>query len=93
MPALSVDLWNLIYIVLKAAMGKNSEFICDWKLLYQLLLWLIIVLTELLSHYEHIYECFLEGLAEYTLDSRGDIGAWVREAAMTGLQVCTCVPF
>jgi len=27
-------------------------------------------------------------LKEYTIDSRGDIGAWVREAAMIGLHVC-----
>lgn len=26
-------------------------------------------------------------MKEYTIDSRGDIGAWVREAAMTGLHV------
>ncbi|PSN56928.1 Tubulin-specific chaperone D [Blattella germanica] len=45
--------------------------------------------SELASHVEKIYNCFLEGLAEYTMDSRGDIGAWVREAAMTGLQVLT----
>ncbi|KAF4517236.1 hypothetical protein B566_EDAN005290 [Ephemera danica] len=29
---------------------------------------------------------FLEGLLDYTRDSRGDVGAWVREAAMAGLQ-------
>ncbi|RZF49027.1 hypothetical protein LSTR_LSTR011389 [Laodelphax striatellus] len=32
-----------------------------------------------------LMECFLEGLDEYTLDSRGDVGSWVREASMTGL--------
>lgn len=26
---------------------------------------------------------------EYTQDNRGDIGAWVREASMTGLQTIT----
>ncbi|XP_047100592.1 tubulin-specific chaperone D [Schistocerca piceifrons] len=36
---------------------------------------------------EEVLECFLTGLSEYTLDSRGDIGAWVREAALSGLQV------
>ncbi|XP_022185409.2 tubulin-specific chaperone D [Nilaparvata lugens] len=33
----------------------------------------------------NLMECFLEGLEEYTLDSRGDVGSWVREASMTGL--------
>lgn len=33
--------------------------------------------------------CFIEGLKDYTSDSRGDIGAWVREACMIGLQVVT----
>ncbi|KAL0832793.1 hypothetical protein ABMA28_000957 [Loxostege sticticalis] len=32
-----------------------------------------------------IVEALLECLAEYTIDMRGDIGAWVREASMTGL--------
>uniref|UniRef100_A0A336LLZ4 Tubulin-specific chaperone D n=1 Tax=Culicoides sonorensis TaxID=179676 RepID=A0A336LLZ4_CULSO len=32
-----------------------------------------------------VFKCFLTGLQEYTLDNRGDIGAWVREASMTGL--------
>lgn len=36
-----------------------------------------------------IYECFLEALNEYTQDNRGDIGAWVREAAMIGMQRIT----
>lgn len=34
-----------------------------------------------------MYSCFLRCLGEYTMDSRGDVGAWVREAAMTALQV------
>ncbi|XP_063824172.1 tubulin-specific chaperone D [Ostrinia nubilalis] len=32
-----------------------------------------------------IVGALLECLAEYTIDMRGDIGAWVREASMTGL--------
>jgi len=35
-----------------------------------------------------LYDCYLLALKEYTIDSRGDIGAWVREAAMIGLHVC-----
>lgn len=34
-----------------------------------------------------LYNCYLLALKEYTIDSRGDIGAWVREAAMIGLHV------
>lgn len=34
-----------------------------------------------------LYDCYLLALKEYTIDSRGDIGAWVREAAMNGLHV------
>lgn len=41
------------------------------------------------TNLENIYECFFVGLSDYTQDTRGDIGAWVREAAMTGLQVLT----
>ncbi|KAM0725367.1 Tubulin-specific chaperone D [Formica fusca] len=36
-----------------------------------------------------LYNCYLLALKEYTIDSRGDIGAWVREAAMIGLHVFT----
>lgn len=32
-----------------------------------------------------IVQALLECLSEYTIDMRGDIGAWVREASMTGL--------
>ena len=33
--------------------------------------------------------CFLKATEDYTLDSRGDVGAWVREAAMSGLSRLT----
>ncbi|CAD6212668.1 GSCOCG00011035001-RA-CDS [Cotesia congregata] len=36
-----------------------------------------------------LYECYLFAMKEYTVDSRGDIGAWVREAAMVGLYELT----
>lgn len=36
-----------------------------------------------------LYDCYLLALKEYTTDSRGDIGAWVREAAMTAVNVLT----
>lgn len=31
-----------------------------------------------------IIDCYLKAMGEYTLDNRGDIGTWVREAAMNG---------
>lgn len=34
---------------------------------------------------EKVFDCFLLALHEYTIDNRGDIGAWVREAAMNAL--------
>lgn len=37
------------------------------------------------QHLDRVFKCFLTGLEEYTLDNRGDIGAWVREASMAGL--------
>ncbi|XP_060109373.1 tubulin-specific chaperone D [Heteronotia binoei] len=36
-----------------------------------------------------IYNILLDGLNDYTTDSRGDVGAWVREAAMTSLMEVT----
>ena len=36
-----------------------------------------------------LYECYLRCLDDYTIDRRGDVGAWVREAAMTGLAELT----
>ncbi|XP_018565799.1 tubulin-specific chaperone D [Anoplophora glabripennis] len=38
------------------------------------------------KHILEIYHTFLEGLKDYTQDKRGDIGAWMREASVTGLQ-------
>jgi len=37
----------------------------------------------------HVYDCFLLSLEDYTVDRRGDIGAWVREAAMAGVESVT----
>ncbi|XP_064092677.1 tubulin-specific chaperone D-like isoform X2 [Macrobrachium nipponense] len=36
-----------------------------------------------------IYQCLLKCLDDYTMDRRGDIGAWVREASMSCLQHLT----
>lgn len=33
---------------------------------------------------DKIFNCLLCGMDEYTIDDRGDIGAWVREASMNG---------
>ncbi|XP_060577597.1 tubulin-specific chaperone D-like [Ruditapes philippinarum] len=38
-----------------------------------------------------VYEAFLCALKDYTLDSRGDVGAWVREASMSGLLEITAL--
>ena len=37
----------------------------------------------------HLYDSFLQGMEDYTIDRRGDTGAWVREAAMSGLETVT----
>lgn len=37
------------------------------------------------EHVDDVVAALLECLAEYTIDMRGDIGAWVREASMSGL--------
>lgn len=34
---------------------------------------------------DKVVNCYLVALQEYTIDNRGDIGAWVREAAMVAL--------
>ncbi|XP_033827733.1 tubulin-specific chaperone D [Periophthalmus magnuspinnatus] len=36
-----------------------------------------------------VYEVLLNSMSDYTTDSRGDVGAWVREAAMTSLMDVT----
>ncbi|XP_014219000.1 tubulin-specific chaperone D [Copidosoma floridanum] len=40
-----------------------------------------------------VYRCLFNGLAEYTNDSRGDIGSWVREAAIDGILTLTRLVF
>jgi len=42
--------------------------------------------TSCKPYIQDVFECFLAGLNDYTKDNRGDTGAWVREACMTGLQ-------
>ncbi|CAH1996514.1 unnamed protein product [Acanthoscelides obtectus] len=41
------------------------------------------------DHILLMYNTFLEGLKDYTQDKRGDIGAWMREASVLGLQTLT----
>lgn len=35
--------------------------------------------------------CLLKALDDYSVDNRGDVGSWVREAAMDGLARCTYI--
>ncbi|KAH8289902.1 hypothetical protein KR018_000977 [Drosophila ironensis] len=46
------------------------------------------------ENFNKVLNCLLKALEEYTLDNRGDIGAWVREAAMNALYeiVTECPP-
>lgn len=46
------------------------------------------------SNLAKIFECLLKALEEYTIDNRGDIGAWVREASMSVLHqlLISCPP-
>lgn len=46
------------------------------------------------SYLTQIFKCLLKALEEYTLDNRGDIGAWVREASMSGITLIltSCPP-
>lgn len=46
----------------------------------------IIITDKVGGKANQCYGCFLSGLGDYTQDKRGDIGAWVREASMVGLQ-------
>ena len=39
---------------------------------------------------EQVFGCYMHCLGDYTMDRRGDVGAAVREAAMTGIS--TLVP-
>lgn len=40
-----------------------------------------------IKHSTKVLRCLLECALEYTMDDRGDIGVWVREAAVNGLEV------
>lgn len=46
------------------------------------------------DHLRKIFDCLLKALDEYTIDNRGDIGAWVREASMSVLHqlLVNCPP-
>ncbi|CAK7347890.1 unnamed protein product [Dovyalis caffra] len=38
-----------------------------------------------------VMPCLFKALDDYSVDNRGDVGSWVREAAMEGLETCTYV--
>lgn len=41
------------------------------------------------EHSSIVLRCLLDCALEYTIDDRGDVGVWVREAAINSLEVCT----
>lgn len=43
-------------------------------------LWLNITRKD----YESIIECYIRNLCDYTIDTRGDVGSWIREVCMVG---------
>lgn len=38
-----------------------------------------------------VMQCLFKALDDYSVDNRGDVGSWVREAAMDGLQRCASI--
>ncbi|KAJ6832004.1 tubulin-folding cofactor D [Iris pallida] len=40
---------------------------------------------------EEVIETLFKALDDYSVDNRGDVGSWVREAAMDGLERCTYI--
>ncbi|TPX36633.1 hypothetical protein SmJEL517_g01309 [Synchytrium microbalum] len=41
--------------------------------------------------FDRILKCVLNGLQDYTVDSRGDVGSWVREASLRALGICLSI--
>eukprot|EP00249_Psilotum_nudum_P020538 c27747_g1_i1 orf=323-4195(+) len=40
---------------------------------------------------EQVIECLLNALEDYAVDNRGDVGSWVREASMEGIEQCSYI--
>jgi len=40
-----------------------------------------------IEHSNAVLRCLLDCALEYTMDHRGDVGVWVREAAINSLEV------
>lgn len=38
-----------------------------------------------------VMQCLFKALEDYSVDNRGDVGSWVREAAIIGLEKCTYI--
>lgn len=45
-------------------------------------------INNCIEHSNTMLLCLLDCALEYTMDHRGDVGVWVREAAITSLEVC-----
>lgn len=45
-------------------------------------------MAKCVEHSNLILYCLIDCALEYTMDHRGDVGVWVREAAINGLEVC-----
>lgn len=45
-------------------------------------------MNNCIEHSSTLLRCLLDCALEYTIDDRGDVGVWVREAAINSLEVC-----
>lgn len=66
-----------------------SKVHCPFIYVYEFIFKIFLLLLSLVSfgnpkYLTKVIDCYLKAMDEYTLDNRGDIGAWVREAAMNG---------
>lgn len=44
-------------------------------------------MSNCIEHSKAVLHCLLDCALEYTMDHRGDVGVWVREAAINSLEV------
>jgi hypothetical protein len=69
-------------------------YISNYYIIFLTLIFKFFILGYVEKCVEHsniILCCLINCALEYTMDHRGDVGVWVREAAINGLEVCITI--
>lgn len=81
-----IDCTKITRLTIKWAESRKDAVIAITKI-WSKLIYIPSYVDNCIKHSNEILRCLLDCALEYTMDHRGDVGVWVREAAINSLEV------